>query len=308
MPVKPIEVKKVAPIAAKVEPVKSQSEKDIEAVQRKVLSDTLNSEKGKRDVQVRTVDDLETRIRMLMAECERLVLDHNLKVKINDNLGASIQAAHIDLANLKSKFGENNAKLVAEYDKKLKEVQLADGQLQTLVKENREKEQSLARERGMFNSERESIRQRLIDMENALSQNNAQWKVREADILAREEALKTEKTEFEAYRDSLAPEIARITSIKNENVLLIQRLEQENRNVENMRLAAAAERAQAEEARLQVEDKSNQDRMKVANEEARLRKWEQDIKDQALELRAQEAEYNRVLRREKLEADLKKGA
>lgn len=300
MSAKPLELKKVKVEEAK----KSSAEKEQELIAQKVLSDRLNSDKAKRDVQIRTVDELEVRIKNLTSEIERLTIDYNMKMRINENLGSSIQGAHIDLANIQRKFEDQNAKLVTSYEKKVREVEDADSQLQILIKENRDKAQALARERSLFDQERESNRQLVKSIEASLTQNNAQWKVREADILARENALKIEKDEFDVYRSSLAPEIDRITSIKNENILLIQRLEQEMRNVENIRLAAQAERNQAEESKAQMVDRSNQDRMRIAGEEARLRKWEQDLKDNALELRAKESEYNRVLRRDRLQKEV----
>lgn len=300
MSAKPLEVKKVTPVVPVVEPVKSHAQKEKELIAQKVMSDTLNSEKAKRDLQIRTVDQLETQIKTLQGEIAALVADYNIKVRINDNLGASITQAHYDLANYKAKFDEQNAKLVASYDKRAKEVEEADKTLQALLKDNRLKEQELARDRGAFNSERESNRQQVKAMQNALDQNNAEWKKREADLLLREDALKNEKEAFEKYQESLAPEIARITSIKNENLALIQRVEQEKRNADNMRLAAAAERAQAEESIAMAKEKTNQERMRITNEEARLRKWEQDIKDMELEVKVQSEEAQKMMKRYQL--------
>jgi hypothetical protein len=73
-------------------------------------------------------------------------------------------------------------------------------------------------------------------MRNALNQNNVEWAKREKDILDREEVLKNDRSLFELEKAALAPEAERITSIKNENVLLLQEIEREKANNRNMYL------------------------------------------------------------------------
>jgi len=252
-------------------------------------------------VQVRAIDDLDKRIRDMHNELESLVIDYNMKKAINDNLGLSISAAHSNLAMFDRKFTEQNEKMLLEYKKKMEEVVEADKQLQQLIKENREKEMVLARERGLFDSERETNRRLVADSQSALAQNNAQWKNREVDILAREENLAKEKAEFETYKESLQPEIAKITSIKNENAIFLQRIEQQRMDMENLRLSALREKESMVEKEAVLQASLREERERIKNEDARLRNWEQNLKDYDLEIRAKLEEANRVLRREKLE-------
>lgn len=297
MSIKPVEVLK-----------KGIQAQDEAVLAKKIMSDQLNSEKARKDVQVRIVDDLEKRIKSMQLEVESLVVDYNMKKAVNDNLGASIASAHSNLAMLDRKFQEANAKMLKDYDKKMAEVVDADKQIQQLLKENREKEQALARDRGIFESEKVANQRLLHASETALAQNNAQWKNTEVDLLAREEALKKQLEEFEAYKVSLAPEIARITSIKNENSLFLQKIEQQKMDIENIRLSSIREREAMEEKIALSNATLADERVKVKGKEAELRNWEQNLKDADLEIRAREEEANRVLRREKIEKDLAKSS
>jgi hypothetical protein len=302
MSAKPLEPKKSAPVEA----IKAMFSKEDEALQRKVLSDSLNSEKAKKDVQLMTVAQLEGHIIELRAKFDGLAQEYNQKNAVNANLGSSIQSAHNDLAQVKALFDKKNAEMLAELTKKLKDVNEADGQYQAMLKEVTAKSAQLEQERSTFHNERENNRQLVASANEALAQNNVEWKKREADILQREEALKDEKIEFELYKASLSPEIKRITSIKNENELLLKKVEMQNAEMERRRIEAENSKQIAEEASLASKAQAQQERQRIQNEEARLRKWEQDLKDSALELRVKQTEADKIIYREKLQAEVER--
>lgn len=288
-----------------VEPTKTQAQLADEAMQRKAIMDGLDSNKAKKDVQLRTVQELELEIKKIREQMDNLVGEYNTKVRINENLGNSIRSAQANLALFENMFAEKNEKRLAELEKKIKQNAEADAELQKMISENRELKKSLQNDRNSFDNEREQNRQLVYAAKSALEQNLAMWKNREADVLDREEKIKQEKAEFEAYKESLTPEIARITSIKNENDLLIKKIELQRLEIERSRLAVTREKELAEEKRLiafaQIEDA----KLRVSNEEARLRKWEQDLKDSALELKARQADVDRILVRQNLEKEIK---
>jgi len=303
-PLEPKKVEKIVPVVAKIEaPVQVLSKED-EALARKVLSDSLNSEKAKKDVQIRTVTELESYIIELRAKFDGLAQEYNQKKAINDNLGASIQSAHNDMSQVRALFEKKNSEMLAELTKKLKDVNEADGQYQTMLKEVTAKSAQLEQERSTFHNERENNRQLVQSATEALAQNNVEWKKREADILQREEALKDEKIDFELYKASLKPEIERITSIKNENELLLKKVEMQNAEMERRRVDAENSKQVAEESRLVAQAQIQQERQRIQNEDGRLRKWEQDLKDEALELKVQLEAAQKVIRREQLQREV----
>lgn len=310
MSAKPIEVKKdvkevkVAPIVAKVEASKPVLSKEDEALARKVMSDSLNSEKAKKDVQLFTVAQLESHLIELRAKFEGLAAEYNQKNAVNSNLGSSIQSAHSDLANARAMFERKNAEMLADLQKRLKDAVEADKEYQALTKSLREKQIELDQKLSSFNNERESNFQQVQAMQTALDQNNAEWKRREADILLREEELKKQVAEFDLYKDSLKPEMDKIDATKNENTLLLKKVEMQNNEMERRRVEAENSRQLAEEARLASLAQVEQARQRIQNEEGRLRKWEQDLKDEALDVRVQQEAAQRVLRREQLQREV----
>lgn len=269
------------------------------------VSDSFDEQKQKKSLQLKTVDELEKHIIELRNRIQMMAQDFDVKRKVIDGLNASIAGAHSELNMVQNKFRAENAKLVTEYEKKLADVTKSDDTLQKLVQENRVKEKELNHSLATFEQEKHTIKMRMADLQNSLNQNNVEWKKREADILLRESALKTEKDEFELYKESLAPEAARISSTKNENELLLKKIEMQRVDIENMRAASQRDRDSVAEQRVANEAKATSEKLRVSNEEARLRKWEQDIKDAALELRVQQDNVQKILRREQLEKEVK---
>jgi hypothetical protein len=277
---------------------------DEDLVKQKTFADSLNAEKKKRDVQTQTVTSLEDNIIKLQSKLNDLVSDYNMKVRINENLGNSIASSQANLALFEAQFAQKNSDKLKDYNRKLASVESADKELQALLKENRQLKDTLSNELGQFRQEREQNRQLVHSANSALAHNNAIWLTKEADLLDREKLLAAEKAAFEDYKASLQPEVARITSIKNENTMLLQKIEMQNLEMERSRLASVNERQKAEEARAIAKAQVEEQRKVTQNEEARLRKWEQDLKDSALELRANKIEVDKIIYREKLKAEV----
>lgn len=289
------------------EVVETKREKTAEELlHEKAIRDSLDSEKQKKDVLIRTVVELEESIKSLSTQRDSLAMEYNVKRQMLDDLAKNIKAANYELVNIKHLFDERNQKMMVELNKRQKDVDSADATLQSLIRSNRETEKAINAEKHALQMEREQGRQRVHAAEVDLAQVNSNWKKAEADILKRESELKSAIAEFEAYKDSLKPEIARITEIKNENSLLLQKIERDKHQLEHMKLTVERERKAIQESSILKDNELKQMKLKVANEEARLRKWEQDMKDQALELQAKESEMARVIRRYKLESELAK--
>jgi len=294
--------------AKQAEPVKKVNEvnevkerqKQEEVILREQVENAAKSEKAKKSALIMTVEELEKEIVKLKELLRGTITEYNVKMKVNENLGASIASAQARLAEFDTEFNKKNEERLKVYDKKLKDVNDADKELQTLIQTNRKEKEALSVERSQFNNERESNRRLVVDMQNSLTQANAMWATREADILEREKVLAEEKTAFEAYKDGLKPEIARITSIKNENENLLKNLEIERAKVERIRLEASMTKDSIEQAKAVAEIKAKEDRAKLLNEEGRLRKWEQDLKDFALEVKVQSEEAQKMMKRYEL--------
>lgn len=276
---------------------------EAQAVSNKAFVDASDSEKSKKDVMLKTVKELESHIKYLRDRIGEMDFDFSNKRRILDGINGSIAGAQAELASVNSILTAKNEKFITDLNKRASDVDRSDKTLRELIAQNqallisnKQKESSLIEE--SFN-----CKTRLADMQNALNQNNVEWKKREADILEREEALKKERSLFELEKEALAPEAMRITAIKNENVLLLQEIEREKANNRNMYLGIEAKRQEIEDKRLV--DKAAVDRQMeiVANNEARLRSWEENLKDFDLEIRARAAKADKLLRQLQLEKE-----
>ncbi len=278
--------------------------KEEQAISDKAILDANDSEKIQKDVMLLNIKELHNHREVLNGIIKDLTQDSESKRRILDGLNGSIAGAQSEIYNLKTNFEKQNVSLLAEFTKKQSDVESADKTLQALIQKNRESEKLNTMEASRLEDHRNICNSQVFEMKKALEQNQTEWNKREADILLREEALKTERASFEAEKESLVPEAAKITSTKNENILLLQKIDMQKLDIENMRRAMASDKERLEQQALinQVQLKKAQDTL--VNEEARLRKWEQDIKDYDLETRARSAQADKVLKREQLQREV----
>jgi len=288
------------PVAVVEAPKPVETVNPNEAAHKKALMDGLDSDSKKRDAQAKEIVNLESQLKKLREDLDAQVVEFNVKKKMNENLGHSINSANMNLQMFDAKFKEMNAKRLEVLDKKIAEVEAADKELQALIKYNRETKKALDIQVGQFQTERESNRQLVHAANSALAQNNAMWKNREADIIRREKELEVAKEEFEAYQATIAPDLAKITSVRNENTELCKKLEMQRLEIERTRLEAVRQKEAAEDLKFTNGAKQAEATQRILNEEARLRKWEENLKDNALELAAKTTELNKELRRAKL--------
>lgn len=278
---------------------------EAEAMQKKAISDSHDSDKQKKDVQLRNIAELEKHMQYLNERTLEMTKDYDLRKKVLEQIGANIQAAQYELSSIQAKFNQQNEKLLAELKRREADIISADEKLQKLIAENASINRDIKVKSSALDQERFTCHQQVEAMKQALTQNNAEMSRQLADIAEREKALAEKEAALEAERASIEPEFARISSIKNENLLLLQKVDMDRKDMENMRLSIENERRMMEEKQLAAQGRVKQELEKVANEEARLRKWEQDLKDFALELKVQNEQAQRVLRREQLEREIK---
>lgn len=289
------------PIAVVEANIKS---KESQAMYEKAILDSADSEKQHKDFLLKNVVELQAHIVTLNDRIGELSKEHESKRRVLDGLGGSIAGAQSEIHNLRATFEKNNADLMREIAKKQVDVEAADKTFQILVKENVETKRLNDVETNRLAQHRQICDSQVLDMKNALEQNSTEWKKREADILAREEVLKADRQAFEQEKLDLVPEIARITSITNENKMLLQKVEIDRLDIENLRRANSADRERLDQERLIASSKNKAELERLANEEARLRKWEQEIKDYDLEVRAKASQADKILRREQLQKEV----
>jgi len=299
-PRKVVEEVKEVKVEVPVELVEAPKQTAEEIMQKKAIIDASNSDKIRKDVMTKKASELEVYIKFLQDRATELTMDFENKRKALDSMGQNIAGANFELSMIQERFEKKNADLIREYNKKLKDVQDTDKTLKHLVAENEALNKENRLEKGRLAEYKHQADMNVMEMRKALDQNLSESSKKEADLLGREEALKNAIEEFEAYKQSLAPEQARISAIKNENLLLIQKIEDGKKQIEGMRAAIQLEKNKLEEARTLSDRQIKQMHDSQSNEDARLRKWEQDLKDFDLELSAKKSEINKEIRRNHL--------
>lgn len=305
-----VEKKEVEKVAEKVvEAPKQEAVKEVElskeeqAMINQAVLNANNSDKIKKDVLLMKVKDLEEHIKYLSSQMVSMDAEYRSRRKLVDGINGSIAGAQAELSQVRANVQKQNEALVKEINDKLEAINKTDATLQKLVAENsallvsnKQRESALIEEKRVCNAQ-------VYEMQKALNQNLSEAKKREDDILAREAALKEERSKFEDERDLLTPELARISSIKNENILLLQEVERERAVNRNMMLGIESEKQVLEESKLVQQNKIKALTDKLANEEKRLREWEQNLKDFDLETRAKMAKADKMIRQYQLEKE-----
>lgn len=270
----------------------------------KAILDANDSDKLKKDVLLKNADELQKHVVYLQNRIQELSGDFETKKRLVDSVNGSIAGAQTELSNLKMSFEKNNSRLLEEFKKKQAEVEAADKTLRALIKENEELHTHNKVEFNNLAEHRQLCDAQVYEMKKALAQNQSEWNKREADILKREEILKDEKLAFEKEKEELLPEAARVSAIKNENLLLLQKIEMDRIDIANLRLSIVSEKERLNEEKASHLQGIKNRETAIANEEARLRQWEENIKFFDLQVRAKSAEAEKVLRRAQLEKEV----
>ena len=270
-------------------------------ISNKVMSDMSDSEKIKKDVLLMNVKELEEHKKFLHARNTELTNEYNLRKRLVDGINGSIAGAHAELHGLRTEFNKQNENLVNELKKKIEDVEKSDKTLQSLIRENIVLKEKNQKDSSLLSEELLRCRAEVYEMRKALDENLSMSNKKDIDIALREDVLKAEREAFEKEKESIAPDMARISSIKNENILLLQKIEAEKANNRNMKLSLDSERQTIEENRVFEQSKNKSYGQELANQEAKLRKWEEELKDYDLEIRARAAETDKMLRRIQLE-------
>lgn len=272
-----------------------------EAQSNKAIMDANNTEKSHKDILLKNAKELEFHINILRKNILDLDNEYQSRKKLVDGINGSIAGAQSELSSVREQFNRRNATLVEELAAGQKRIEESDKLLQRLISENTALVNSNRQKEGMLVQESQDCRNQVLAMKQAIQESQTQWDKREKDVLLRELVLKDELIKLEAEKDALIPEQARLSSVKNENILLIQEVEQQKINLKNVMLGIESEKQVLYERKLLQDNDSKKFTDKLANEEKRLREWEDNLKQFDLEIRARSVMADKALRTAQLE-------
>lgn len=265
--------------------------------------DANDSDKAHKDILLMNANDLEAHIKYLTERMVELDKEFISRRKLVDGINGSIAGAQAELSNLRASYQKQNAQAIELLEKQRLEVEKADKTLRALISENQNLLVSNKHTESKLNEERQLCQAQVYEMKKALEQNQSEWNKREKDILDREKSLKDEREVFENDKSSIQPELAKISSVKNENILLLQEIEQNKTNIRNLMMGIESEKQALSESKLIQEAKVKEMELVNLNQEKRLREWENNLKDFDLEVRARSAKADKLLRTMQLEKE-----
>lgn len=279
---------------------KTNAEKLEEAQNLKAISDANNSDLSKKKTQMEVADTLEMRILKLKTEIQNLINELETKQKACSNVNDEILASNSSLARAKERFEKDNAARIKALSIKQKEIETSNAEYKTLLLENKQKQSFLNSELAKILEERKEHKGQMNTMTKNHEDIIADVAKREADLAAREAEHKKAKEEFEAYKTSLEPEFAKISSILNENKNLLQEIDSQKIQTQGQYASFEKERARAEDDKTLERERIKQLELKCQNELVRLRKWEEDMKDSDMALQIREKEVEKLKERYQL--------
>src|SRR4029077_14601598 len=116
--------------------------------------------------------------------------------------------------------------------------------------------------------------------------------------------LEKAKEEFETYKADLEPSLKRLSEIKNENATLLLKIENERNLYQSQVSAHERDKINAQENQSMNEAHVKNEQIKLQNEYARLKKFEQDLNDYDLTLKVKEQELSKIRERYELKQRL----
>jgi len=260
----------------------------------------LDGEKADKDMLLKTAKELKSHIIDVRKILDGLNHEVENKYKALTHLDVEIKAQNYNLSRQNESFEKANQESVRILSIKQKEVEEADGLYKKLLSDVNEIKRTLSIQLTAIANERNSHLIEQNKMVTHVSQVEGEAAKNRADISEREELLSKATEAFELEKASLKPELTRISEIKNENLMLLQKLDAEKAQFERQKSLLDAHKQKLDaDARL-LEQQVTTKLQSLQNQEAKYRKWEQDLNDQTLELRARESEVAKAMKRYQL--------
>lgn len=296
---------KVKKTVEKVEDVvqdKKQAEENA-----RLLINSQNTEKAHKDLMLKNIKELEKHRADVQGELGRLSTELENKHRALKMVDDEIKSKTFTLAKQQDQFEKQHSERVRQLEKGLKDVEASDAEYKRLNGEMTAKVKDLNAQLGAIAEERKTHTSEMNRMKRHVSDVEAEdAKIRE-DIKEREAALAKEREEFEAEKESLSPELKRISSIKNENDELYRRLEEEKAQFQRQQDIFDGHRQKMDADAKAGKEALERMKQGIVAEEARLRKWEEDLADFDLEIKAREADADKAKRRYQLTQTIEEG-
>lgn len=266
-----------------------------------------NSELNEKTLIAQSIDDIkvqrERAEKAFKAICEEL----NLKKREIDWINTEIGSQNIQLKNIKTTIEKEKAEEIESLRLQTARVNKANEDFKAITNEVKDNRDFLDSELHKISEERRQYEGESVRLNKAMSDNQDKLKYGLIDLDEQRAAFEKEKEEFEELKQSLTPELTRISEIKNENETLKESLNTQTETLQAERQSFRNEKeglyAQIEAEKKRVIVYENE----VKEKEAALENKTQELSDLELELKAREIEVEKSKKRfqltQKIEAE-----
>lgn len=288
----------------KVEEVVRQKPTDVDKLRRleeeRAVIANLDTEKANKDMLLKSAKEIQQHIRDAKAELLRINQEVENGHRTVRHLQDEIKAQAYNLSRQSESFEKANQEKLRILETKMKEVEVSDTQYKKLLLEVNAQTKTISIQLQAISAERAKHQLELNRLNTHVSQVESEDSRIRADIKAREDKLKDAIEKFDAEKEALEPELKRISEIKNENLLLWQKIEDEKAQFDRQKSNMDNYKAKLDADDVLRQQQVKNELLKLQNNEARLRKWEEDLGDRALELKSREGEAAKALKRYQL--------
>lgn len=265
----------------------------------------LNIEKSTKDILLKTIGELQQHEKEVRAAIRAAGVELEGKYKALDHVSSEIKAQQHTLNLQKQKFDRDNEAAIKELLTKTAQLDEASETYKKLLVEVNEKRQLLNSEIAKIVDERKTHEREMNRLNRHVQEVKDDIKRREYDMSEQAEKLRLEREAFTAEMEAAKPELARLSELKAENKALWDKLEGDRIDFENRQQAFEHYKAQKDQEVQAAREKVKEQENVLRNLEAKYRKWEQDLNDADLELKAREAKVQQDIKRHKLMATVK---
>lgn len=274
---------------------------------RRAIINAQNTDKANRDMLIKTNEEMQKHLVDVRKEIQNASEELALKTRALHQVNDEIKAQVYTLNRQNELFEKKNSERIELLEKKEAEIQRADAEYKRLIIEINLLKDSLKKDINKLAADRLFFENEIKRLTKHAAEVEAASKNAEADIAGREKTLREERETFEEEKAQIKPQLEHIAHEKGQVELVGTRLENEKKAFDaqitafNSYKARIADEAQADRAKIEKIELS------LKNEEARLREWEQNLKDYDLELQAREATVAKERKRHQLKEVIKEG-
>lgn len=270
----------------------------------KLANEAVKSYEEKKH-QIDEFREISDRLQAVKDEYAQICRGVNEKNKELRLVQSAINSHDYTLLKKDEEWEKKNAERIRILETKQAEVEKSAQEYQELLKFERIKLNELESKLSQLEKDKLMYVADNKKWEILVAQTISEAEKREADVKQREQILAEEKVQFEAYKESIKPELEEVSRLKNENIILLNKLEAKTSllDKEEQHIAHQKEKMQLEiDKEWEVVKKA---KLLIAQQQENMAIREQELADYALEVKAKDAEVMKARKRYELNEKIK---